>query len=183
VPPPGVGVPYPPGPAGGPAPKKGRATVWVLGLSLLAVLSLLCCGGLFGYVGWYQPKQERDQNKRVYQSLGVPEGFTVSEPMFVGELETLESTYYLLCEKGSCPVDPGQKIHKWLTENQMTNMTLQDVQGCLADAFDDTRNKLCVFTWQVDGKEVSVHTIWGVPDGRPDDRQWILDIEIRSPTD
>jgi hypothetical protein len=174
-------VPHPVGGPGAVAPRKRKGAFWFVLVSLLCLLPVLCCAGLFGYFGWLQPKQERDDNMRVYESLGVPEGFTVNESAFMGELETLEVTYYLLCEKGVCPVNPGEKIHKWLTENKMTNMTLQDVGECLANAVDDTRNELCVFEWNVDGKEVSVHATWASTGDKPEDRQWLLDTEISAP--
>lgn len=172
-------------PAGPPVqvtPRKSRKGLWFVLVPLLCLLPVLCCGGAFGYFGWLQPKQERDHHTRIFESLGVPEGFTVTEPRFADGLETLEVTYYLLCEKKACPVNPAEKIHKWLTENKMTNMTLQDVQKCLNNAADDRKAELCVFEWKVDGKVVSAHAMWA-PADRAEDRRWILDTEIRTPAD
>ncbi|MEE6257930.1 hypothetical protein [Plantactinospora sonchi] len=174
----------PPGPHSAP-PKKGKGRAWVVVLSVFGLLALLCCGGGGGYYGWFywNQQQERDHRMQIFDDLGVPEGFTVDEPVIRGAAGSLSVTYYLLCEKGVCPVKPGEKIHKWLTDNGMTNMTLQDVQECLADAADLDRNKLCVFEWQVEGEVVSAHALWGNAPDNYDDRRWELQTEIRESAD
>lgn len=166
------------------APRKKRGwVVWLVVLAVGGLLAVLCCGGVGGLL-WYLPKQERDANMRVFESLGVPEGFTVNEARFEDGLTTVEATYYLVCEKKVCPVAPAEKIHKWITGNGMTDTTLQDVQKCLGKAADDRSADLCLLEWRVDGKVVSVHVMWTVvPDRGVEDWQWILNTEVRTPVD
>ncbi|GIG86200.1 hypothetical protein [Plantactinospora endophytica] len=169
------GYPTPPGYPGLPAPKKRRAFPIVL--TVVLVLVLLVCGGLF-YASWWHPRQQAAENMQALEDFGVPKGFSSTEVEQPYENSNEVRTFYRLrCDKAVCPVDPVGSMHDWLTENRMTETSLQDVGKCLAEARAETKS--CSFEWVADGKLIRVMAFWTlIPDGDPQDREWEVDVRL-----
>ncbi|GAB3970711.1 hypothetical protein [Plantactinospora veratri] len=141
-------------------------------LLLLSLVALLCCGGAL-YGGWWQPRQELAEHKRLLEQIGGPRGFQDTRIREHAGTTNAFTEYYLICRDSVCPLDPAGAIYEWLHDNDAA-ADRNHVKSCLgwASAPDP---ELCRFTWRGNGWRVDVDAIWKGADGQDaGDREWLL---------
>ncbi|MEV4478987.1 hypothetical protein [Micromonospora coxensis] len=148
----------------------------VLVLAGVLVLALCAGGGLFGWFGWFVPRQEAQQREAIREDLGVPRGFTAVQS-FQGD-DVLVATYRLRCPKGVCPRGVAQDLHEWLSDAGAQGIEVTDVAGCVAHG-QRPGGPLCEWRWRVRGcrAEATTQGLEEAPVGW--DRDMVLLMRLR----
>ncbi|WP_311412457.1 hypothetical protein [Micromonospora reichwaldensis] len=180
---PGQRVAYPPvaglpsAGSGSPPPRRstGLRVLFVLLAGLLAT-GLCAGGGIAGYLGWWEPRQDTAERRAIFADWGRPHSFT-SDGLVEGD-DASSQVYRFTCPQGRCPVDLGERVHDWLVTAGAQDAKIDDVTRCVAHGFQ-YGGPTCTWTWRANGCRATVTTtgLDKVPSGW--DRPLVLNVRIR----
>ncbi|WP_433390570.1 hypothetical protein [Micromonospora sp. KLBMP9576] len=182
-PPAGQPFGYPPPatlPPTGSAPTAPRRStglrVFFAVLAGLLAMGLCAGGGIAGYLGWWEPRQEMAERRAILADWGRPRSFT-SDGLVEGADASLQ-VYRFTCPQGRCPVDLGERVHAWLVAAGARDAKTEDVTRCVAEGFR-YGGPTCDWTWRTDGCRATVTTtgLEQVPSGW--DRPLVLNVRVR----
>ena len=168
---------YPPA-GSAPAPPRRSAGLRVFFGLLAGLLAMGLCagGGVAGYLGWWEPRQDMAERRATFADWGRPRSFT-SDGLVEGG-DVLLQSYRFTCPQGRCPVDLGERVHDWLVAAGAQDAKTEDVTRCVAQGFQ-YGGPTCTWTWQVNGCRATAETtgLDTVPRGW--DRPLVLNVRIR----